>query len=62
MQRAGDGFPRLDAAHSSFPQAPLLMTGRTRVPLALLHAPFLVNLTSLSWRGAFLDVPYSGLG
>ena len=54
------GFPRLDVAHIFFPHALLLMTGRTRVPLALLLAPFLVNLASLSWGGAFLDVPRSG--
>ena len=59
MLRAGDGFPRLDAAHIFFPQAPLLMTGRIRVPLALLPAPFLANLASLSWGGAFLEVPFS---
>ena len=53
------GFPRLDVAHSSFPHAQLLMTGRTRHPLDLLPAPFLANLTSLSWREAFLDVPHS---
>ena len=52
------GFLRLSAAYSSFPQALLLMTGRTRVPLALLLAPFLVNLISLSWGWAFLDVPW----
>ena len=52
------GFPRLDVAHIFFPHAQLLMTGRIRVPLALLPAPFLANLASLSWRGAFLDVPY----
>ena len=51
------GFPRLDVAHIFFPHAQLLMTGRIRVPLALLPAPFLANLASLSWRGAFLDVP-----
>ena len=51
------GFPRLHAAHSSFTHAPLLMTGRTRPPLGLLRAPFLANLTSLSWGMAFLDVP-----
>ena len=53
------GFPRLDVAHISFPHAHLLMTGQTRVPLALLPAPFLVNLASLSWGEAFLDVPQS---
>ena len=53
------GFPRLDVAHIFFPHAPLLMTGRTRVPLALLPAPFLVNLASLSWGEAFLEVPIS---
>ena len=65
------GFSRLDVAHISFPQSPLLMTGPIRVPLALLPAPFLVNLVSLSWGWAFLDVPlrrelwiraHSGLG
>ena len=55
------GFLRLSAAYSSFPHALLLMTGRTRVPLALLLAPFLVNLISLSWGWAFLDVPGWGL-
>ena len=55
------GSPRLDVAHIFFPHAPLLMTGRTRVPLALLRAPFLANLASLSWREAFLEVPSRGL-
>ena len=53
-------FPRLDVAHSSFPHAPLLMTGCSRAPLGLLWAPFLANLTSLSWGTAFLDVPSCG--
>ena len=53
------GFLRLSAAHSSFPHAPLLMTGRSRVPLGLLRAPFLVNLASLSWGMAFLEVPHN---
>ena len=56
--RAGDGFPRLDVAHISFPHALLLMTGPIRAPLGLLRAPFLANLASLSWRGAFLEVPF----
>ena len=51
------GFPRLDVAHIFFPHAPLLMAGRIRTPLGLLRAPFLANLASLSWGGAFLDVP-----
>ena len=57
MLRAGDGFPRLDVTHIFFPQAPLLMTGPIRAPLGLLRAPFLANLTSLSWGGSFLEVP-----
>ena len=55
------GFPRLDAAHSSFPHASLLMTGRSRPPLGLLRAPFLTNLASLSWGTAFSDVPNGAL-
>ena len=56
------GFLRLDVAHIFFPHAHLLMTERTRVPLALLPAPFLANLASLSWGWAFLEVPWRSTG